>query len=90
MPFFQIRYEATKQKLIEKANLKFLLKIINFMTDNSAQWPDTRYPAGYPVLQKPETGYSAKVNISSDNIWPLEIRPNPSFFPLNLRSAVLF
>ena len=75
MCFFKIKYEGTKQKLMEMVNFIFLLKVI-------------KYPAGYRIssksagylAKKTDTGYPAKVNIRPDNIRPPDIRPNPIIF----------
>ena len=42
--FCQVKYEETKRKVAKWVNLELLFKII-------------KYPAGYPVLKKPNTGY---------------------------------
>ena len=75
MCFFKIKYEGTKQKLMEMVNFIFLLKIIKY----PAGYRIFSKSAGYPA-KKTDTEYPAKVNIRPDNIRPPDIRPNPIIF----------
>ena len=64
--FCQVKYEETKRKVAKLVNLELLFKII-------------KYPAGYPVLKKPNTGYPEIRQMSiSGNPAKVNIRPSPT------------